>query len=272
MAVEAGRAGVVGAGNSVRSDRKGKPAHLRYAHGGAQRRFVGIKPKGARIHLAPDHPALAGRTIFPSRVIAPSALPRLLVSGVNSRKIGKTVAKGDWRGMPIFTLTLEERKTCPSSCPTWATCYGNNMHFARRIAHGPEFEAMLWAELAEHQRKHRRGFVVRLHVLGDFYSVDYAELWAEALDAFPALRVFGYTARAPDSDIGEVIAGLVGMYPKRFAVRFSGLDADHYGSVVVDSAEETRHMICPAQTGKTAGCAECAFCWQSTRTIAFLRH
>jgi hypothetical protein len=87
----------------------------RYASGGALRRFVSIKPKGHRINLADDHPALVkGQSIFQGRVEDQSERPRLLIDGHNSRKIGKRVMKGKLKGFPIFTLTLEERATCPS--------------------------------------------------------------------------------------------------------------------------------------------------------------
>jgi hypothetical protein len=245
----------------------------RYAHGGPLHRFPSIKPKGHRVNLRDDHPALAGATIFPTRVFDVDEVPRVLISGVNSRKIGKTVMKGRWRGYPIFTLTLEERATCPSSCAEWRTCYGNSMHMARRVRAGDLFERYLWDELHEAQRSHPRGFVVRLHVLGDFYSVGYVSLWEQALADFPALRVFGYTARQPFTDpIGAALNRLVQLHEDRFALRFSGLDLSRNGAIVVDAAADTEHLICPAQTGKTECCATCALCWHSDRTIAFLRH
>jgi hypothetical protein len=244
-----------------------------YAHGGSQRRFESIPAQGHRLHLGDRHPAIAeGKSLFQARVYDAADLPRLLVSGINSRKIGKVVTKGAWRGFPIFTLTLEERKTCPSTCAESRTCYGNSMNWARRISATPAFERRLWDELEAKQARHADGFVVRLHVLGDFYSTDYVELWAEALETFLALRVFGYTAHAPDSEIGTLIRELIGLRPDRFALRFSGLDADHHGSVVIERGEATRHTICPAQTGGTDCCATCGFCWQSDRTVAFWRH
>lgn len=243
-------------------------------HDTALRRFASVKPTGAGVTIGALHPAYrSGRTIFTSRVFDPSELPRVLKSGHNSRKIGAEVQKGKWRGFPIFTLTLEERMTCPRTCEQWGPCMGNGMRAADRIVHGPALEAALWDELADKQAEHPGGFVVRLHVLGDFYSVAYVQLWAEALDAYPALHVFGYTARDPSADgIGALLSHLAGERFDRFAMRFSGWNGPTGGAIVVDRAEDTEHLVCPAQTGKTAACATCAICFQSKRTIAFLRH
>lgn len=274
MEMPVGASAPVGAAGKVRPKRTYKKASQRYAHGGTLRRFQSIAPRGARYALASDHPAVvAGTTVFPSRVVDADEAPRLLIDGRNSRKIGGEVRKGKWRGFPIFTLTLEERATCPTSCTEWATCYGNNMHWSRRIRHGDLFERLLWDELHEKQNAHGDGYVVRLHVLGDFYSTGYVSLWEQALADFPALRVFGYTARLPFTDpIGVAVNRLVQLHGDRFAVRFSGLDLARNGSVVVDRADETEHLICPAQLKQTDCCATCALCWHSDRTIAFLRH
>lgn len=241
--------------------------------GGSLRRFKTPKPQGARVVLAEDHPASANATtLFPTRVFHASLLPRLLKSGANASKIGKVVTKGKWATFPIYTLTLEERATCPRSCAQWASCYGNNMHLAERAIADDAMESRLWRELGELQRKHAAGFVVRLHILGDFRDVDYVELWDHALDEFPALRVFGYTAHAPGSEIGAYLREIATERWDRFALRFSGAGDASRGAEVVDSPEDTTALICPAQLGKTDCCATCALCWQSDRTIAFLRH
>lgn len=252
-----------------------KPMHLRYAHGGTLRRFQSIHPKRNGIVLRPDHWAVReAHTIFPTTVneVGHPRLKRLLKGGENSRKIGKRVMKGKLKGFPIFALTLEERATCPRTCEVFDACYGNGMPYAQRIKHGRAFEEALWEELADKQAMHPNGFLVRLHILGDFYSVDYAELWAEALEAYPALHIFGYTAREPGSEIGQVICQMLGVWLERFHVRFSGWGGAKNGAVVVESAEGAAHVVCPAQTGKTDCCATCALCWHSDRTIAFLRH
>lgn len=239
------------------------------------RRFGNHQVTGhSRTRLRLDHPAATdGRTIFPSRVFSASARDRVLKSGMNSSKIGRMVVKGRWRGMPIYTLTLEERATCPRSCREWLTCYGNNMHLAERFRADGEFIVHLWSELLRLQRRHAEGFVVRLHVLGDFFSEGYVALWATALEQLPALRAFGFTARHPNLDpIGRALWTLTEQHWDRFAIRFSGRDAPDMGAVVIGADDKAQHIICPAQQNKTDCCGTCGLCWHSKKTINFLRH
>jgi hypothetical protein len=220
--------------------------------------------------LNPAH--RTGRSIFPSRVFDPGEVNRVLKDGHQSRKIGKFVTKGPRRGWPIFTLTLEERATCPRSCKAWGFCYGNSMQAAERIVAGPALEEALWNELLALQFAHPAGFMVRLHVLGDFYSLAYVRLWERALKAFSALHVFGFTARDPDTcEIGAALWPLAGNQWDRFAVRFSGMRGDMMASQLMPDADPMA-IPCPAQTGATDCCATCGLCWQSRRSIAFTKH
>ena len=229
------------------------------------------KVKGGRsVILAADHPAVVeGRSLF-GRTVHPSVSPRLLVKGFNSRKIGGRVQIGRWKGFPIYTLTLEERATCPRSCEQWRECYGNNMHWARRHMHGPELEMRLRIEIAALAAKHPRGFVVRLHVLGDFYSAEYAELWADLIRLIPPLHIFGYTAQHPHDEIGRVIKRANAS--DRCWIRFSGCDLGAMGAVVIPHKIASQSVICPAQTDATDCCATCGLCWTMERTVEFLQH
>lgn len=244
-------------------------------HDSAQRRFGSILPGGRSVTLAPYDPAArSGRSIFPSRIFAPDELPRLLKSGHHSRKIGKQVAKGARKGWPIFTLTLEERASCPRSCREWLGCYGNNMQAAERIEHGPALIALLEAELIQLAATHPAGLLIRLHVLGDFWSAEYVDLWRRLLAQLPALNVFGFTAHAPASPLGRRIALLIAEAGwARAAIRFSGAPHEVGAARVVGPGEiDPGAILCPAQTGATDCCATCALCWQSPRSIAFRKH
>lgn len=238
------------------------------------RRHGTIEPGGHGIVLPAFHQAArGGRSLFPSRVFDADEVGRVLKSGHQSRKIGAFVTKGARKGWPIFTLTLEERASCPRHCREWLTCYGNNMQAAERIVHGAPLEQALARELAALSAAHPAGFMVRLHVLGDFYSAGYVEFWRGMLDRHPALHVFGFTAHLPGSELGGALHWMAVAYRERFAVRFSGLDDRYRGALTVGPGEEApRAIMCPAQTGTTECCATCALCWQSDRTIGFRRH
>jgi hypothetical protein len=61
---------------------------------------------------------------------------RVLQSVEHNKKLGggvPVVAKGKWRGMAAFSLTLEERKTCDLQLAHGAECYGNNA-FTTRVS------------------------------------------------------------------------------------------------------------------------------------------
>lgn len=242
-------------------------------------RVLGLQFHGGRSNvLAEDDPASRdARTVFPSRVVAPDH--NVLKSGDNQRKLGKVVRKGAWKGMPIFSLSLEERATCPRSCAIWRACYGNGMGHAKRYAHGPALERQIMVELAFLQARYPSGFVVRVHILGDFYSTRYVQLWADALDAFPALRIFGYSARQAGDPIGGAIIRLRDERWDRFAVRTSGAKDGPRTIVVEDRASvPAKAILCPAQhnpAGKNIHCGACGICWALSardKVIAFLQH
>lgn len=199
----------------------------------------------------------------------------MLKAGKSNKKLGASVRKGWWKGLPIFSLTLEERKSCPSHCEQWKNCYGNNMPFAHRYDHThPWFEQTLATNLVQLSQKYEQGFVVRLHVLGDFYSPDYVRFWLNMMLGIPQLRVFGYTHHRHDSTIGSMIANLNGLFPNRWRVRFSDDENTEFRSQVVASEQLARRdgIVCPEQLGLTESCGDCGYCWHSNKPVYFLEH
>lgn len=254
------------------------------ASGGTQRRFVGPKSEPDRIiALKPDHPAvLEGRTLFPGSVVGAWESPRFLISGKNNSKIGATVTKGPWAGMPIFMLTLQERATCPQSCAQWLNCYGNSMHLARRNdATDPDFIPALAAEVITLARANPKGFVLRLHILGDFFSPNYVRCWGILLDMLPGLHVYGYTARRVD-DPDPLSAAIAQEIQKlnerwdRWAIRTSHTEPGRDRTIVVrEDPGLPDVLICPAQTREDMSCGTCGLCWSTgarDKTVAFLLH
>lgn len=243
---------------------------------GASTRYNLHYRPGVYYPLPANHPAvLNGKTRFPKSVQDPHS--EVLKPGSYQRKLGREVTKGAWKGSPIFSLTLEERATCPATCAMWQGCYGNQMHRSVRYRHGRPLEDALRANLRRLISEHGR-LVVRLHILGDFYSVGYVYFWEEMLDRHPGLNVFGYTAWDTHTRIGEAIKDLRYRRWDRFAVRTSsGKHGWTPKTIVIERAEDKppEAIICPAQIEKTQSCGTCGLCWSPAakqRTIAFLRH
>jgi hypothetical protein len=218
--------------------------------------------------LREGNPALAKAiTIHPKMRKSPLE-SIILKPASNNSKLGKgenVITKGHWRGMPMYGISLEERATCPSTCEQWASCFANNMYGAHRIDHThPEFLEQLERELLAKALTYRWGFVIRVHVIGDYYSKEYAEFWVKLHDSIPQLHIFGFTHHLRDGDIGQVIEAANGS--PRHWVRFSDQGGDMSANVDGEGVQ------CPQQTGKTQSCLTCGVCWGTTKPVSFIKH
>jgi hypothetical protein len=91
---------------------------------------------GAPLVLPPDHLAMREqRTLFPNTVRSANPDELVLKSGIHSTKLGDKIVKGVWKEALIFSLTLEERKTCPITCQQLPLCMGNGMHLGAATIH-----------------------------------------------------------------------------------------------------------------------------------------
>lgn len=250
-------------------------------------RFVKVNARGTAEHprkqrRQPRLPGIGtspfineGRTKFSKSVKSVDQVANLLVSGHSNVKIGRDVRKAKFRGYWIYTLSLEERKTCPSTCKHWQTCYGNNMPFAKRIDHtDPEFLPKLEKEIAKLcGMKNRAGLLVRLHALGDFFSVEYVEFWGRMLATYSNLAIYGYTARK-SGPIMWAIGQLYGAFQDRALIRYSDGGFPYMSTVSIgdEAGCPPNTFICPEQTGKTRCCATCGACWSTTKNVAFMEH
>lgn len=194
----------------------------------------------------------------------------ILKPGSNNKKLGWNVKAKQWKGKKMYSLTLVERETCPRSCHHWDDCYGNNMPFAHRF----DTEGLmdkLEQEIPALLNKHKQGIVIRLHVLGDFYSTEYVEFWERMLLQYPTLCIFGYTARI--DEIGKRISLMNMRMSERCVIRFSR--SKEYDSPNRYAAEEDfdgKAFWCPEQKGKIDSCADCGLCWMTPKTVKFASH
>lgn len=221
-----------------------------------------------------------GRSFFQKSVKRPDQMTNLLVSGHNNVKIGRDVRVGKLEGWWLYTLSLEERKTCPRSCTFWQGCYGNGMPYAKRIDHtAPDFLERLERNIHEltvqaNRRSGGAGIIIRLHALGDFYSPTYVAFWDRMLRKHHNLVIFGYTAWTPDTEIGAAVALLIDTHPDRAMMRFSNGGMSSRSTVPIINAEDCPPgaFVCPEQTGQFDACGKCGACWSNLKNVAFLAH
>jgi len=226
--------------------------------------------------LRPDHPAiLEMRTNYPSTVRSANADERVLKSGIHSTKLGDRIAVGEWAGSPLYSLKLEERKTCWSGCQQLLICYGRNV--GRRATRW-NVDAALYTRLIielEALSYKDRWYVLRLHDLGDFASVEYVQFWFNALRAHPGLRIFGYTHWPRESQIGSLIEPESEKWD-RFRIRFSDNHEGQRTAHVIKDQDATEHplgRICKADKKHSQiTCGSCGFCINSTVPVVFKEH
>jgi hypothetical protein len=192
------------------------------------------------------------------------------IKASTNAKLGKVVKVGRLKGARIFTLTLEERATCDNSCAHWSTCFGNNMPFATRYKMDDALITQIEGDLKFYNAK-GKSFLVRLHILGDFPSVEYVAFWARMLNKFEFLNVYGYTARLSGTPIGDAILSL-------------RLSFDDERALPMVTAKKA--IVCPTQIAKrgayelaakgidtlTSNCGTCGLCWTTPKNIVFLTH
>jgi hypothetical protein len=253
--------------------------------------------------------AMNGKPLFLNKVKSVSdgmaGSERVVKESTNS-KLSKEITAPAWKDAKIYTVTLEERATCNRACLHWDDCYGNNMRNAVRYVADDALIRQMENDLAHWQartdklnaKRSAKGlepvpFVVRLHVLGDFFSVGYVAQWAKWFGMFPSLRAWGYSHWNPGTEIGdallslrEALGGLDARQGARFCIRFSDHDESGAGAMAdtnpkaAELIDAGQAFICPEQTQseeRKAGpnaihCGNCGLCWMSKKHVIFQTH
>lgn len=242
-----------------------------------KRRFTYTPPPDGEPRVVADWQT--STTLFPSRVNSADGAA-VLADGADHVKLGGDVLIGRLMGAKILTLALVERETCPLYCTHWQDCYTNNMPFLNRWTADEKLETVLRIDVSRWCNK-QEAVLIRLHMSGDFYSVDYVGLWRELLLRHANLYVFGFTAWVRGTDIGDAVARLRDEFPTRFMMRVSGRTGE-WGSFTVDFPTKRLRIgdaiVCPEQVDamnsgdKRKHCGNCAVCWQTSLPIVFVEH
>ena len=221
--------------------------------------------------LSPTHQAIVNsQTMYRKNLHDAGNYKYAVIKASTNIKLGNKVTKGHLKGARIFTLTLEERATCDSECEHWLDCYGNNMPFGHRFKANDALMVSIERDLNKLDAK-GKPYLVRLHILGDFFSVEYILFWRRQLAKREYLNVYGYTRNHPTKALGYALKLVRKQYGKRFAVRFSNYPDDPFSAQSENVS--TDGIGCPHQLRLAKNCGACALCWTMLdKPIIFYDH
>jgi len=170
--------------------------------------------------------------------------------------------------LPSFSLPV--LKTCPGRTEFCSRlCYGLNGRFTQprmREIYQNNLEATKQAGFVEgvvREILKTGAEAFRLHVVGDFYSVEYGENWLEIADRLPDVSFFGSTRawRVPGlRDAVRRFRDLPNVY-LRASIDLSHLDkpSTSWGVWSIEGQGDP----CPHDFGLGEHCITCKKCWQT---------
>ena len=121
--------------------------------------------------------------------------------------------------------------------------------------------------------------LIRLHILGDFFSVKYVKFWRKMLNTFDNIALYGYTAnniKSIYSDSRAIAKEIIKLNKNdNCHIRFSNDLNAAFSANSYDIVKPVKgvSILCPVQENKTANCGTCGLCWnQKEQQIIFKTH
>jgi len=169
--------------------------------------------------------------------------------------------------LPSFSLPVIT--TCPGKTPFCeAYCYGLKGFFTMqqiKDVNDRRLDATLkddFADIIVNEVIKTKAPAFRLHVIGDFYSVEYVEKWISIADRLPRVAFFGSTRSWRCEFLSKALKDfrdLFNVYMKASVDLTDDLDPFSCGWRVW-SVEGTG-ISCPHDFGQVESCAACGRCW-----------
>jgi len=107
--------------------------------------------------------------------------------------------------------------------------------------------------------------VVRIHVGGDFYSVEYVDTWRFICEARPNTQFWAYTRSWTQPELREALERLRALpNVELFASTDTAMPLPPEGWRVAFIEDDSRAsgLACPHQQGHVASCLDCGYCFR----------
>ncbi len=185
------------------------------------------------------------------------------------------IPEGNSKVGNVRTFSLPAYATCPGAS-AWCLkhCYAARIERIRpncRMAYARNLALSLDPETFVHRMLKSLPEdtpLVRIHVGGDLYSIDYIQAWEEICHARPLTRFWSYTRSWTLSKMLPLLERLKDLPNVQL---FASVDTDmpmppmgwRKAFIAIDHRAEGIH--CPHQQGKAESCLECGYCFKNNR-------
>lgn len=109
---------------------------------------------------------------------------------------------------------------------------------------------------------------LRIHVSGDFFSIEYINAWVEICSAFPQIKFWTYTR---SWIVSEMLPSLKRLKSLPNMQLFASTDPsmphpeNDWRIAFIDSDSRAKGMKCKTKQGKTHSCLSCGYCFNETK-------
>lgn len=179
------------------------------------------------------------------------------------------ISRGNLKTGTLPSFSLPVMTTCPGKTPFCDRfCYGLKGRFTMEQIvkrNDARLDATLRDDFIDTIVKEilkTKAPAFRLHVVGDFYTVEYVEKWIKIAKRLPSVIFFGSTRSWRCDFLSEVLKhfrDLPNVYIKASVDLTDTLEPFSCGWRVW--SVEGYGTPCPHDFGRVANCAECMLCW-----------
>lgn len=197
--------------------------------------------------------------------------------------LGVSFGEGNEKLGEIFTFSLPSKITCPGSSK-WCRekCYGKRYERRRLKCRNAYDRNLALSKTPEKFSGLMIGVIpriitsFRIHVSGDFYSIEYIESWIKICSSFSNIQFWAYTR---SWNVRTLIASLEKLRNLSNVQLFASTDttmplpSKGWRIAFIEEDSRAEGILCPAQFNESITCLKCGYCFnQKKGNVVFKVH
>lgn len=188
------------------------------------------------------------------------------------RWFGISFSEGNRKTGDVLSFSLPSKETCPGKS-VWCEgkCYSYRYERIRPTCRAAYSDNLVMARNPEQFAETMIGVLprilrcFRIHVGGDFWSVEYVEAWKKICASFPQTRFWAYTRSWRDPELKAALESLRDLPNTQI---FASVDPSMtpppkgWRTAFLDMDPRATGKRCAHQTGLKESCLHCGYCFE----------